>query len=345
MKKKITQIIILLALFLHFTNLSGQDKTVVKGTFKNCPFDEIHLYDISISNQFASSKITGNGSFTLSAEIEQANIFKLYFDKKNHLIIILKPGDEVHLKGDMNDIYNMNVEGSENTAMFYKTLQNVNQYNKKRHEAVRQIENEKEQYLKKTITENSPSIASLLLLFQVDASNNMELLNQVFAEIKTKYPENRAIDDVFSGVLEKVPLEKGVLAPDIVMPNPEGELEKLSSLRGNYVLIDFWASWCGPCRRENPNMVKVYKKYHDKGFEIFGVSLDQKRQSWLDAIEKDGLTWTHVSYVDGWNCPAYRVFKAKGIPFTVLIDKEGKIVEKNLRGEKLEKKLEEIFGE
>ena len=112
----------------------------------------------------------------------------------------------------------------------------------------------------------------------------------------------------------------------------------------NYVLIDFWASWCGPCRKENPFNVALYNQYKDKGFEIYGVSLDQDPTRWKGAIEKDGLTWNHVSDLKGWSSAAGQLYGIRSIPSTVLLDPAGKIIAKNLRGEALAAKLAEVFG-
>jgi thiol-disulfide isomerase/thioredoxin len=137
----------------------------------------------------------------------------------------------------------------------------------------------------------------------------------------------------------------GKTAPEISLKNPMGITLKLSSLRGKYVLIDFWASWCGPCRKENPNVVRLYKKYKDKGFTIFSVSLDQDPQAWKAAIGADGLEWpNHVSDLLGWNSSMPALYGFNGIPHTVLIDKEGKIIATGLRGPTLEQKLVELFG-
>ncbi len=137
----------------------------------------------------------------------------------------------------------------------------------------------------------------------------------------------------------------GKTAPEISLKNPKGNTLKLSSLKGKYVLIDFWASWCGPCRKENPNVVRLYKKYKDNGFTIFSVSLDQDPQAWKAAIEADGLEWpNHVSDLLGWNSSMPALYGFNGIPHTVLIDKEGKIIETGLRGPTLEQKLVELFG-
>ncbi|MCB0839237.1 MAG: TlpA family protein disulfide reductase [Bacteroidetes bacterium] len=137
----------------------------------------------------------------------------------------------------------------------------------------------------------------------------------------------------------------GAVAPEISLPNPEGDTLRLSDFRGKIVLIDFWASWCGPCRRENPHVKKLYEKYKDQGFEILGVSLDRDKKSWVAAIEKDGLPWVHVSDLKYWQSVAARTYGVIAIPYTVLLDKEGKIAAKKLRGHQLEQKLIEMLEE
>lgn len=136
----------------------------------------------------------------------------------------------------------------------------------------------------------------------------------------------------------------GEVAPDLTMATPDGENMSISDLRGKYVLIDFWASWCKPCRQENPNVVRVYNKYKDQGFEILGVSLDNDRDKWLAAIQQDGLTWEHMSDLKQWGSESVAVYGFKGIPYTVLIDPEGKIVAQHLRSAGLEAALAGIFG-
>ncbi|MEZ5004253.1 MAG: TlpA disulfide reductase family protein [Chitinophagales bacterium] len=138
----------------------------------------------------------------------------------------------------------------------------------------------------------------------------------------------------------------GEVAPDIQQANPKGEIMSLSSLQGKYVLIDFWASWCKPCRIENPNVVRTYNKYKDKGFEIFSVSLDKSSDRWEKAIKDDGLVWDyHVSDLKAWSNEAARTYGVGSIPATFLIDPEGKVIAKNLRGPALENKLVEVLGD
>ena len=138
----------------------------------------------------------------------------------------------------------------------------------------------------------------------------------------------------------------GAIAPEFAEADTAGKMVSLSSFRGKYVLIDFWASWCGPCRQENPNVVKAFNHYKGQKFTIVGVSLDRPgaKDKWLKAIHKDGLAWTQLSDLKFWDSKAAGLYAVRGIPQNFLLDPDGKIVGKNLRGEDLENKLEEIFG-
>ena len=135
----------------------------------------------------------------------------------------------------------------------------------------------------------------------------------------------------------------GKQAPEITLPDTEGNTVKLSSYRGKYVLVDFWASWCGPCRQENPNVVEAFKKYSNKNFTILGVSLDLKKAAWEKAIVADNLNWTHVSDLKQWSSIVVPLYGIEGIPFNVLINPEGKVIAENLRGEALDQKLSEVL--
>jgi len=142
-------------------------------------------------------------------------------------------------------------------------------------------------------------------------------------------------------ILENVQI--GKTAPDFTLPTPDGKELALSSFKGKMLIVDFWASWCGPCRRENPNMVKIYNEFHEKGLEILSVSLDEKKEDWIKAIEKDGLVWNHVSDLKGWSSKAAKIYGVQSIPHIVIIDQNGVIIHKDLRGEELTNKLRELL--
>ncbi len=173
-------------------------------------------------------------------------------------------------------------------------------------------------------------------------NDNTAYFGKQFAEeYKTIAPE--AAKRIATQVASMANLGVGGEAPEFTQETPAGEALSLSDLRGKVVLLDFWASWCGPCRRENPNVVRVYNKYKDQGFEILGISLDQNRDRWLQAIEADGLEWRHVSDLNGWQNAVAQQYKVRSIPQTYLLDEEGNIIAKNLRGQALENKLAELF--
>ncbi len=166
-----------------------------------------------------------------------------------------------------------------------------------------------------------------------------------------RFPNHRALTELVnqynqsltqSTTNSKKPLESS-LAPDFTMPDVDGKLVSLSSFKGKYVLVDFWASWCGPCRQENPNVVAAYNKFKDKNFTILGVSLDKEKSSWLKAIRDDGLTWKQISDLKFWSSAAVPLYNIEGIPFNVLLDPQGMIIAKDLRGADLENKLSEVL--
>ena len=163
------------------------------------------------------------------------------------------------------------------------------------------------------------------------------------ANFKDTQPEATA--DLQKDIDRLKNLSVGGFAPDFTQKTPDGEDFQLSSLKGKVVLVDFWASWCGPCRKENPNVVRLYNKYKEKGFEVLGVSLDKTKDRWVQAIEKDQLTWNHVSDLKGWQNEVAQAYGVNSIPHTLLLDQEGKIIATKLRAHTLEQKLVEIFGE
>jgi peroxiredoxin len=201
-----------------------------------------------------------------------------------------------------------------------------------------------DRYAASFIDKNPTSFANLaaLQLFS-NKEASFSYFERVSESIKKKYPNQENLKLFYEYVEKMKRLNIGSLAPEIKLNTPDGKEIALSSFKGKVVLVDFWASWCGPCRKENPNVRKIYADFHSKGFEVFSVSLDKDKASWVKAIADDKLTWTHVSDLGYWQSSVVPLYEIKGIPMTVLLDREGKIVAKNLRGEQLAAKVAELL--
>jgi len=218
-------------------------------------------------------------------------------------------------------------------------------------------------YTKSYIDQNQTSLVSLIALYQ-QVAPNVYVLNpakdykyylKVDSTLSALYPDYEPVTTLHEQVKQLVaaadttisrsaPAGEGTVAPEIVLPTPQGDTIKLSSTRGSFVLLDFWASWCSPCRQENPNLVSAYNTYHRKGFQIYQVSLDKTKEAWMKGIEDDQLgKWIHVSDIQYWNSKAAQLYKIESIPSNFLLDKEGRIIATNLRGEALQTKLAELF--
>lgn len=200
--------------------------------------------------------------------------------------------------------------------------------------------------IKQAISDNKDDIATLMFLDQFPKEQNAALHEAVINALYKKYPNHPIVKERYS--IMNSPAGKtgiGAMAPELAFPDPEGNIRKLSDLRGKVVLIDFWASWCGPCRRESPNVRNVYQKYHDKGFEVFSVSLDRDGNSWKKAIVDDQLVWpNHVSDLKYWSSEAAAIYGVRSIPAMFLLDREGRIVAKDLRGAALENAVRELIN-
>lgn len=316
-------------------------------------------------------QLKSNYTFSKKVKLTQPGYYRLNFYDKQILNVILFKNDlEVNVDGNNPQGF-FEVKGSPDLELIREVqgvLQSVNnssevarinqeyqvavqQQNQQR---IGQLQEEYQQYIKTEhdkvaalMESNSPSLAVLNLIQSnaLDKDKYFDTYVRIADKFKTKWPDFPQTKTIVDYVEKLKATAIGQVAPEIELPDPNGNLVKLSSLRGKYVLIDFWAKWCGPCRQENPNVVRVYNQYKDKGFTVFGVSLDRKKEDWIQAIQQDGLTWTHVSDLKYWQSEAAKTYNISSIPFSLLLDPNGVIIDKNLRGAALEKRLAEVMKE
>jgi len=310
----------------------------------------------------------GTGKYTMYVPVTEPSFYRLNFNERQYVLVILTGEErEVIVSAHGNDPQGYSkISGSydsefknqmdivmqsyrEEQAQYQRArLQaresgDIHHYNATVTGIARHRANT-EKELKQLIGEAVPSLAAVYGLQMIDAGNNHSFIDSIARVLKTEMPDNYHVKNLLARIESGKYLAIGAEAPDIALPNPNGNLVRLRSLRGKYVLIDFWASWCRPCRAENPNVVRMYNEYASESFEILAVSLDKTRSAWLKAIEQDGLPWIHISDLKSWNNQAAKTYQINSIPATYLIDPKGKIIAKNLRGSRLEAKLREIFG-
>ena len=194
------------------------------------------------------------------------------------------------------------------------------------------------------IYNNNKSIVSAYLAMSNNYYLDLEELESLTSNFDPSIKESKYVKSLMEHVDKLKKVSIGSDYTNFIMDDTSGNSTELSSIIGNnYLLIDFWASWCGPCRRENPNIVSIYKEYQNQGFDIMGVSLDTDRQKWISAIEKDSLNWTHVSDLNGWNNEAAKLYAVNAIPHSIIVDKNGVIIAKNLKGDALREKVSELL--
>lgn len=361
----------LLSILFVFSSCTNEDLFILNGEIENAgDLKKVLLYegDAVIDSAFLNE----DDKFRFKRTAVEAKPYTLVIGSRSYMLV-LGNGDRVDFKTNLNESSDSySVSGSDISSRLqalsviraeYQQAQNELQteYETRLENNENQLEvqselvarNEKvlEETSKKTLDfanknrENLAGFYAMLSIFSLDPIRYENELIKYADEARELFPNNSSVQFFANHMAELKPVSIGQKAPDFESLTTKGQPVRLSDFRGKYVLLDFWASWCGPCREENPNIVKQYQAFKDKGFTVLGVSLDDNQGAWLKAIEDDRLNWTQVSELKRWDSEAGMLYKITAIPASFLIDPEGVIIGKNLRGESLQIALAKHLGE